>query len=85
MELLQDNVEFNRYNTRSVAPFSNNKSWTAPGRTRSVAGLEGQQNIGCRPRGPAKVCRPRNVAAVNRLCTPKNVSIMVTMNYGTIR
>ena len=30
-----------------------------------VAGPEGQPNIGCWPRGPAKVCRPRNVAAVN--------------------
>ena len=32
-----------------------------------VAGPEGQPNIGCWPRGPEKVCRPRNEAVVKRL------------------
>ena len=34
--------------------------------TRSVAGPEGQPNLDCWPNGPAKVCRPRNEAAVYR-------------------
>ena len=34
-----------------------------------MAGPEGQPNIGCWPRGPAKVCRPWNVAAVKGILT----------------
>ena len=36
---------------------------------RSEAGPEGQPNIGCWPRGPAKVCRPWNVATVKGILT----------------
>ena len=41
--------------------------WATFGRTGSVAGPEIQPNIGCWPRGPAKVCRPKNEAAVNQI------------------
>ena len=44
---------------------ASNKLWAASSRTRSVAGPKGEPIIGYWPRGPAKVSRPRNVAAVN--------------------
>ena len=48
------------------------KSWMASGRTGSVAGPEGQQNIDCWPKGPAKVYKPRNVAAVKQIYNNSN-------------
>ena len=50
-----------------VVAIGHNKLWVASGCTGSVVGPEGQPNISFWPRGPAKVCRPRNVAAVNRI------------------
>ena len=43
-----------------------NKLWPASGHIKSVAGTESQPNIDCWPRGPAKVCRPRNEVAAYR-------------------
>ena len=47
---------------------ASNKLWQGRSshNTRSVASPEGQSNIDCWPRGPAKVCRPRNEVTVYR-------------------
>ena len=48
--------------TQLVVVACHNKLCAASGSTRSEAGSEGQPNIDCWPRGPAKACRPRNEA-----------------------
>ena len=56
--------------TQQVVAVASNKLWQGrSSRTRYVAGPEGQPNIGCWTRGPAKVCRPWNVAAVKGILT----------------
>ena len=76
-------MDLNRYNTRSIAPFSmyrDNSVRCVRSKQQIMGGLRlhkicgwpaGQPNIDCWPKGPAKVCRPRNEAAVKRLIIMK--------------
>ena len=74
--------------TQQVVAIVSNKLWAASGRTWSEAGPEGQLNLDCWPRGPAKVCRPWNVAAVKRILTQVTTGLTISVypvNCGFIR
>ena len=66
---------------QQVVAVANNISWVASGRTRSETGPEGQPNIDCWPRGPAKVFRPQKEAVVKRL----NVLFVFFRDWSSLR